>query len=65
MVVIKARIRAAAAEAATDGRVVDRFLEERQGEADADDTRLARRDQAWESPRPEAQVFGARVGNWS
>jgi AbrB family looped-hinge helix DNA binding protein len=43
---IKARIRAAAAEAKTDGHVVDRFLEERQREAEADDARLPRGDQA-------------------
>jgi AbrB family looped-hinge helix DNA binding protein len=43
---IMARIRAAAAEAKTDGQVVDRFRQERQREAEADDARLARGDQA-------------------
>jgi AbrB family looped-hinge helix DNA binding protein len=43
---IKARIRTAAAEATTDGRVVDRFLQDRRREAEADDSRLARGDQA-------------------
>jgi AbrB family looped-hinge helix DNA binding protein len=42
---IKARIRTAAAEA-TDGRVVDRFLQDRRREAEADQLRLARGDQA-------------------
>jgi len=38
---VKGRIRAAAAEAMTDGRVVDRLLQERRREAEADDARLA------------------------
>jgi AbrB family looped-hinge helix DNA binding protein len=42
---IRARIRAAAAEASTDGGVVDRFLQDRRREAEADDARLAHGDE--------------------
>jgi AbrB family looped-hinge helix DNA binding protein len=40
--IVKARIRAAAAEARTDGRVVDRFLSERRQEAESEEARLGR-----------------------
>jgi bifunctional DNA-binding transcriptional regulator/antitoxin component of YhaV-PrlF toxin-antitoxin module len=40
--VVKARIRAAAAEARTGGKVVDRFLEERRQEAESEEDRFGR-----------------------
>jgi bifunctional DNA-binding transcriptional regulator/antitoxin component of YhaV-PrlF toxin-antitoxin module len=40
--VLKARIRAAAAEARQDGKVVDRFLDERRKEAESEESRLGR-----------------------